>query len=312
MPSALSRFIKNLLLLLLLIIVADYIIGKWLEYAYFHIQSGTEYKTIYVMGKAKEDMVLLGSSRAYHHYQPHILENKLGRSIYNGGRDGAGLLYHYAMYQQLRKNGHTKAILLDMTIDELDKRSVTYEHLNALAPFYNRYPEVRSLLQLRSPYEPIKLKSSLYRFNSLPFYIAVYNRSSDDAANKGFKPLHNKLNTSLGTLQPSAYTTEVDTVLLNYFKQLLKEVKNDKVELYVCISPYYIRIPYPTPSMKKMKELCLEANIPFMDFSNHPAFMQHPGLFNEPIHLNEDGAIRYSHLLADTLSKLSSSQSSFH
>ena len=50
-------------------------------------------KTAYTVEKVNADVVVIGSSKASHHYVPQMLEDSLGMTVYNCGQDGCFLLY---------------------------------------------------------------------------------------------------------------------------------------------------------------------------------------------------------------------------
>lgn len=49
----------------------------------------------YIANKATDDIIILGSSSATHHYVLQIIEDSLGLSCYNCGEEGNGVVLAY-------------------------------------------------------------------------------------------------------------------------------------------------------------------------------------------------------------------------
>lgn len=90
-------FFLKLVVLFTIVFILDYSIGNVLRYFYFKQESGLQYRTTYSIEKTRADVLIFGSSRANHHYNPIVFENRLKQSYYNVGRDGNFIFYHSAV-----------------------------------------------------------------------------------------------------------------------------------------------------------------------------------------------------------------------
>jgi len=302
--NAYSRFFTRLLVLVLFVGVLDFTAGSILRYFYFKQQSGLLYRTTYALEKTAEDVLILGSSRANHHYIPEEFEKKLGLSSYNAGRDGQFIFYHYAVLQSVLKRYTPKMVILDFTSSDLRDDSRGYERLSSLYPYYKNHPELRGVAELKGPFEKFKLWSSIYPYNSSIFTIAVGNaefnkKRTEDI--KGFVPLRKEWNRPLETdsLQEAL---KIDSLKLYYFESFIKDCAERKVKLYIVNSPTFRKFSFPDPYIALAKNIAATYQVPFWDYYQDPAFLKNEGkLFSDATHLNGKGAVFFSGVLINRI-----------
>jgi hypothetical protein len=302
MNSQLSRFVKKLSLLLVIIFAADFLLGNLLEYFYLRMKSSApEYYTTYALNKADEDIIVFGSSRAQHHYDPEPFENNLKKTFYNTGKDGQGILYSYVVLKSiLERSQKPRIILLDLNPNEFHSNQEDYDRLSELLPYYHAKETVREVIDLKSPFEKYKAYSYLYRYNSLLLTIITHNMPTEgDHADKGFEPIpdqvwHDEL---------EEYTTEehIDSVEVNLFRNFLIEAQNANCEVYVAISPTYRKYSQETLSTQIAEDICEELGIRMLNFNQDSLFLSNRALFSDPTHLNEEGAELYSEIISSQL-----------
>ncbi|HQW17127.1 MAG: hypothetical protein JNK36_02035 [Bacteroidia bacterium] len=289
-------FFFKLIAFLLLLFVLDFSIGNILRHFYFKQQSGLQYRTTYSIEKTNADILVFGSSRANHHYRPDAFENQIGLSFYNVGRDGQYVFYHLDVLKAVLKRYTPKIIILDFVNKEFAQNQESYDRLSVLLPYYKTHPEMRSIINLRSKYERLKLLSQIYPFNSTMFTIAVGNaefnkkRKSD---NKGYVPLTRKWNGVIPKNSISA-NYEVDSLKIDAYKSFIQECARANVKLYIVCSPYFIQSDITDYSVSIGKEIAKENNIAFFDFSKDTVFVNNTELFADFAHLNDTGAKLFS------------------
>lgn len=294
-------FLFRLFVLTLVLVILDQALGRLIGHYYFKVRSGSDYKTVYAVEQSRDSLLVMGSSRAYHHYVTSALEKGLGMEGYNLGRDGAGILYDYAVYQTICERSAPQMLLLDVNPDELDTREVTYQLLFQLLPHYDKNRYIKEIVRLRSPYERLKLCSRLYRFNSQLFYVAVNTIFSPAGADtgKGYLPLYGSLNK-----KPEVWDGKqppVSKVLLQYFEALLDAAGKHNTEVVVCFSPIYRRYDSLTASQQTMLRICREKGVRVLNFSQEQLFLGHPEYFRDVLHLNNEGAQIYTRMLLQAL-----------
>lgn len=295
------RFAMKISLFLLLLLVLDFGIGSVLRYFYFRQDNGLQYRTTYSLEKTQADLLIFGSSRANHHYYPKIFEKKLNMTCYNTGRDGSFILYNYAILSGVLKRYTPGMIILDINREEFKRNPADYDRLSSLLPYYRNHPEIRPVVDLKGRFEKYKLTSQIYPFNSALFTIAMgnseMNRKRETDIN-GFVPLTNEFAGAMGTSGDASY--ELDPVKIGMYKNFLDACKKAGTKVYVICSPEFIKAAYPDTTITIAKALAEKAGVPFLNYLNVPAFMDHR-LFSDIDHLNESGAIRFSEMVAEEM-----------
>ncbi|MES2851177.1 MAG: hypothetical protein V4685_19160 [Bacteroidota bacterium] len=283
-------------LFIVLVVAADFTVGKILKYFYTRQSSGWEYATRYSAEETKADVLIFGASRAQQQYIPTYFEDTLHLSSYNVGRDGTSFFYHYAMLQAVLKRYTPKVIVLDCEYASLKASPTSYERLSLLLPLYNDHPEMRSIINLRSPFEKYKLTSCIYPYNSMLFKIAVANLESnkkDKEDIKGYMPLHNSLKQPIKTFD---YTVpyELDSIKVNMLNAFADECIQKNIKLYFVCPPYYMKTIGTDYSLAITQQVAEQKKIPFIDYSKDSFYFNSPQLFDDTVHLNMTGSKMFS------------------
>jgi hypothetical protein len=275
-----------------LIFCTDILIGTLLRKVYFKQSSGYDYLTKYSLEQTTADILIFGSSRAVNIYNPTLFEKQTGLSCYNAGRDGEPIFYHYAILQGVLKRYNPQIIVLSFDAGNFSINSDAYDRLAVLLPFYKNHPEIRSIVNLKGPYEKIKLLSSIYPYNSLVLPIIIGNTeySKKKYFNiNGFRPLKKFFKKELETFD---YTrdTALDSIKVKTYKSFINDCIYNHIQLYIICPPYMIRPIGIDHSIVAGKKIAVEYNIPFLDYSRDSFFINKPQLFADYRHLNADGA----------------------
>lgn len=299
------HFLVRLFLFLIILFLLDFAIGSILKYLYYKQDSGLLYRTTYAIDSTKADVLIFGSSTANHHYYPVAFEKRLHTSCYNAGRDGNSIFYQYAILQGMLNRYSPKIAILDFDHDEFMRDQESYDRISSLLPYYNEHPEMRSIIQLKSPYEKYKLLSKIYPYNSLIFTIAMGNtrfnksrRNNNDE--NGYVPLTEILKGRIGTVT-SFKKHELDSTKIKIFESFIRDCVNSNVKLYIILSPVFTKFTFEDRSVVIAQEIAKKFNIPFYDFSNDTLFLNDAGLFADEGHLNDRGAKIYSNIVIDKI-----------
>jgi len=296
------KFGSNAIILISLFILTDQVIGRVLRHFYFKQESGLYYRTTYAIDSTKADILVFGSSRANHHYVPEVFEDRLNLSFYNSGRDGNFLLNNYGIFKAVLKRYTPKIIIFDINNDELLYEKTNYDRLSSLLPYYKDHPEIRNIIELKSPYEKFKLISEIYPFNSSLITMAIGNMRINKIRiidQKGYIPLINKINDTI------LYTTEykegiVDSNLVNAVREINYYCKLKKIDLVFIQSPVYANIKN-TFSNEFFEKFAMDEKIMYLNFNNNPQFLTKPEYFQDQNHLNNGGARFFSNLVVEQI-----------
>lgn len=299
--SRMKKFILYIIFFFAIITSIDYCFGRVCDYLNAHSQGGMS-KQIYDMCMKDEyDVIILGSSRAHHHYVPQIMEDSLGMSCYNAGFDGNGIIMMYGLYKMITSRYTPKLIIYDVEqmFDlykyENDKNCTRY--LNALKPYYNQ-PCVLQIFKDISIKEYYKVHSGFCRYNSNTFPLALDYLKKRPMDDRGYSPL-------IGTFDYEPVADErkrplvVDPLKMNYMLKLIREVSERAIPIVVVASPRYGVLD--SDEFIPLKKICEDYKIRFVDFYSDDYFLSHKELFNEPVHLNDNGARIFTQKIASLL-----------
>ncbi|MFZ4796177.1 MAG: hypothetical protein ACOYMA_01700 [Bacteroidia bacterium] len=292
MKTDIQKFIIKSFVFIIGLFILDLGIGSLLEYFFNKQSSGLLFETNNVIKYTKAEVLVFGSSRANHHYVPAVFESKTSMSFYNCGRDGSGLLYSAAIIKAVCNRYTPKKIIIDILPYEFSFNE--YDRLGALLPFHKNkiiYPYILK----KSQFENIKLFSSIYPYNSLLTNIIVGNLDFNKKRyvnSKGYYPLYRKLN----YLKPLVNNDrqEIDSTKIFEFKEILLYLSNKGIKTYVIISPQFI-VQKNQSSCIIAKKICAKyPNVFFVDMVNDSVYLANSLLFDDPVHLNNMGAIKFS------------------
>ena len=297
-------FVFKFSILFFIIFLFDFLIGNGLRYLYYKQESGYQFRTTYSLEKADADILIFGSSRANHHYNSEIFENRLKMSCYNVGRYGSSIFYHSAILKGVLKRYTPKIIILDIRRWEFVKQDINYERLASLLPYYRSHPEIHSIVKLKSKYEKYKLLSNIYPYNSSIFNILLGNLKKDGTTEiKGYLPVAETLTVAPVPVKKGVSDGTIDTTLVRIYETFIKDCVEAGVELHIFCSPYFSEDKDQDQSIELEKTIAQKYNIPYHDFSNEPVFLNKLPLFADYSHLNKEGAQLFTNIIIDSVEK---------
>ncbi len=294
-----KKITLNILLVCLMVFVLDFAIGKTLKYFYFKEKAGLHFRTTYSMEKTNAEILVFGSSRANHHYIPEIFEDSLKATFYNTGRDGNGIFYQTALLKSILKRYTPKFIILDYAggFGRLDRK--VYDNLSSLLPYYYSHKEIRKEIELRSPFERIKLVSKIYPFNSQILTIGIGNMDINEKRkpdNKGYVPLVSERAVTM-EVYSSIKEDPIDSNKVKSFSEFVIVAKKSGAKVYIIYSPLFQQLSNYN-EIAICNEICLKEGVPFFDFSRDRFYLNRGDLFYDGVHLNNDGATILSKMVA--------------
>jgi hypothetical protein len=291
------KLIINITIVAVVVSILDFAIGGALRYCYFREISGLHFRTTYAMEKTIADIIVFGSSRANHHYVPEVFEDAFKMTFYNAGRDGSGIFYQTAVLKSILKRHKPKTIILDFA-GGFEKGERDYDRLSCLLPYYKSHMEIREIVELRSPFERIKMISGIYPFNSEILNIVLGNLgriNKNYIDKKGYIPLDGELKTKID-FKVNSVAYSVDSNKLTSFREFISIAKKSGAQVSVIYSPIYEKFDRKQ-EIEICKNNCYSMNVPFWDFSKNDIFMQNRHFFRDVDHLNHKGAIQFSNLV---------------
>ena len=296
-------FAARALLVVITVILLDLAIGSLLKTFYFRQKSGLQYRTTYALESANADLLIFGSSEAIHDYIPDIFEDRMNLSAYSVGRDGNSIFYDYAVLKAVLKRYTPKIIILDFDNHEFTRSAESYDRLACLLPYYEKHPEIDSIVDLRGPYEKYKLVSHIYPYNSALFTIAVgnteFNRAGQ-ADRKGYVPLSDTWQRTMED-GSSFVNRPLDSNKIRVYESFIQTCVAANIELYIAAPPVFIRPNYSSSSVELGKEIAAKYKVKFLDYSKDHDILAKPNFFADILHLNDAGASEFSNRVVNSI-----------
>ncbi|MBR1626494.1 MAG: hypothetical protein IJ681_05040 [Bacteroidales bacterium] len=252
-------------------------------------------KPNYALQHAKADILILGSSRAEHHYDTRIFQLQFpDTEIYNAGQHNQGMNYALAVLKSCIERKTPKIVFLDCEPEVLSEEKTAAN--TTLKTFYSVNNNVKSVLN-ETLKDKIVLKSGFYKYNGVILKLFLDSRlpKSEDTL-KGFESLKGSLDTSKLKYEQPEFTSVISKAEKD-FKEIISLCKKHNIKLYVVISPYYYHQNEMSLPYVRLSEICSKKNVSFSDYMNNSFFDSQPQLFHDINHLNEKGAILFTYRL---------------
>lgn len=296
-----KRFVSKLLLFILIIVVVDVVVGLGLDYLTSQITIGGQGRDNYIANIATEDILVLGSSRAVHHYNAQMIEDSIGMRCYNCGDDGAGIILSYGRLLMIKERHQPQIIIQDVYPDFDLMVNDNHKYLGWLKSHYNN-KKLHPIFESVDKKERFKMVSHLYRNNSrfLQNIIVFVTGRANDEGVKGFRPNKghlDRMKIKEERIEQKRY--EYDTIKLEYINKLIDLA--DKSELVFVVSPIWYGMD--SVQFQPLRDLCEKRGVCFIDFSNNPKYIHNDEYFKDGKHLNNIGADEFTKDLIVLLKK---------
>ncbi len=291
----------------LLTIAIDWCLGSACAWLYHRSKYGIFRRQQYVLNEAKDDIIILGSSRASHQYIPSIISDSLGMSCYNAGSEGMCIYYHYAILASMIERGFCpKVVVYDVfNLDTKIHPGPTFTldaALDRLAPHYGEYICIDSLFANKGWKEKLKLQSLSYRYNSKLVQSIKCNFIPSPEDN-GYEAVQGKLKDSMQFHQETYDDCLLDSLKLCYMNKMIDLAERHHIRLFFVLSPYFV--DNPSRAYDVAIEIARAHGVDVIDCYNDPTMMKREW-FRDLMHLNDEGAhiwsAYFSHILKGKIS----------
>ena len=291
--NVMKKFITRITVFFVAVAIIDIIFGKCCDYMYEHSKSGDSRKINYAIRECNAEVIIMGSSRANHHYNPQILSDSLGMTVYNLGIDGSGAILMDGFYRLITKRYVPKLIIYELT-PSFDLYQYTGDanntrYLSQLKPYYKEEC-LKQIFDDVDAGERIKLNSGLYRYNTSCLNLIRSFVGHETKEDNGYVPLDGVMK----DYRPFEVSTDykIDTLKIKYLKQLIKDCKENGTQLIFAVSPRY----GATTSIEYQSgfEIISHQRCEAIDFYCSPEFISNKEFFKDAFHMNREGADFFS------------------
>lgn len=312
-----KRFLIKLLVfsipILVLIPIGDYWISFYLKQSVTYPGEYQVMNDIY-SGEAECDIAIYGSSRAWVQVSPEVLKNQLGLSAYNFGVDGHGFKIQHLRHLEYKKhNKSPKYIILCLDRFSFSQGENLYQP-DQFLPYmlwnYNIYKYTKNY-DVYSVYDyiiplvryagkkgsvNIALRNSLYGNNYNGFRVSGYAPIDKEWTKLDLKKIPDSSNIK----------AHIDPMILNLFLNFIEDCNDNNVELILVFPPEYNEYRHLFFSNDDIISfynfIAKKYDLEFYNFLNHNISNQ-KDLFYNFNHLNREGSILFTKILADKINK---------
>ena len=298
------KLLAKFIVLLVIVIAFDWTYGKFACYLIDNAKGGEIYQDRYICDSLKADVLIMGSSKARNQYDPKILGDTLGLNIYNCGKSGMGIIFNYGRWKIISRRYTPKVIIYEvLPIVDLMVRDDNSIFINQLRPYYGKVEGIDSIFWTIDHNEKYKMLSKTYQYHSILDYINCY-RDRTFLKDGYCRPGNDILDPT--TVNYEDFEYELDSVKCHFMETFFTEVTS-KTQLIIAISPMY-SFHNDHGGLTFLKGLCKKYNVPILDHFCDPNFVDNPNLYIDMAHLNREGSIRWSKLIASELKPILNTQ----
>lgn len=288
---------KKFLKFLVIVFLIDFSLGSIAKILFFKQETGKYARITYSVDRASEDILIFGSSHANRHYIPEIFERELDLTCYNAGVQGQKLIFQTALQEMILSRTTPELLVLNIDPNWLYQSGEAYDRLSDFNPYYWEYRDIlKPVLSLNSMFLDLKLLFKSYQTNSTIIHMLRYFVAPQKDY-QGYRPLYGQVENTDNEPQPEEGS--VDPNFVTALQQFITNAREKNIKVLFLISPTIHHIDYSdNESMNMIKEIASAENVPMYNFIDDPFFQGKPRFFNDPIHLNDEGARLYSEKIA--------------
>lgn len=263
-----------------------------------------EMNAYYGVEMATEDMLILGASPATHHYIPAQLKDSLGFTVRNLGKDGAYLYCQVCQLSLIFERYTPKVVIWDLNEDCLS-HNLDWSEFIEISDYYP-YPLndfSKAVFTEMGAFQPLYLKSNLYRYNSkLPEYLFAFVSGRQSQA--GYVPLPVE-HTFTPEKTDNKVAESINQSKEALLERILIECQEKGCRAILTTSPRLADDGVQqTEQYKALCDLSERLSIPYFNYHSDPRFLDDLSLFRDTDHLNERGASFYTSILIEDLKKV--------
>lgn len=309
-----KSFIVKALVFIIVAVGVDFLIGKTYRILENKALEHSPYGMVteYTMWKVDADVIIMGASEAQHSYIPSYLEEQLGLTVYNCGKDGCRFYYQNAMINGILDRYNPKLIIWSISPNELCTPSEEDRgNLSQLNSFYKENEFCKQALKTKSKYEPIKLLSAGYSFNSRLFpYLYKIFMPDYPYEKGGYAPLYGKQEDL--EIKSREWFGTYDESIKAVLEVTIERCIQNGVQIVFVFTPRLERESHENLiSYKQLKSTIDRYNLPLIEDLYHAECLMKSDYFKDNAHLNHEGAVLYNDLLMNEISSTLSLKSKY-
>lgn len=267
-------------------------------------------------GKINADMLILGTSRAWVHFSPQIIDSGLHINSYNLGMDATPFNLQYERLKiYLRYNKKPKYILQEVGFNTTLMMSRALPMYQQFLPYLNDsaiwkiYCGQYDNVTLIDKYFP------LYKYNNMLPVIkeglwAYFGKGRPAIKYKGYQGQDKGWDGSYEEMvknNPEGITWRINPKALALFKSYIQFCKDNDIELIMVYTPYYYEMKSHINNNQEVSDTLLNVarayNVPYLNYTEIYLDSSKTYFYNSQ-HLNKHGSELFTRLLVNDLKPL--------
>lgn len=300
-----KSFAIKAIIFLVILVGFDFFVGKIYRKLELMALEHSPYGMVteYTMWKVDADVIIMGASEAQHSYIPSLLQDSLGMTVYNCGKDGCRFYYQNAMINGILDRYNPKLIIWSISPNELCTPSEEDKgNLSQLNSFYSENDFCRQALKTKSKFEPVKLMSAGYSFNSrlFPYLYKIF--MPDYSYEKGgYAPLYGKQNDL--EIKSRDWDGNYDETINAVFENTIERCLQNGVRVVFVFTPRLeIESHEDLTSYKQLKKTIEKYDVTIVENLYHDSELMSGKYFKDNAHLNHEGAVIFNQKLSSIIS----------
>ena len=291
-----KKFVIRLSFFFFILFILDRGVGEAMKYLHDNPKGGLVGHRNYILYHSNADVLIFGSSRALHHYNPQIISDSLSLSCVNCGVEGMGIPMFYGWWKIIKKRYKPKMIVYEITPKyDIYSGEDNHKYLRDLKECYDE-SGISEIFDQIDKKEGYKMMSYMYRYNSIFLQImGDYIRPMISVGENGFTPIKGEfdpMQTQLAKENNINISSDIDSIKIAFFESFIKDVKYEGVELLFVLSPVWYN--QTLGDIDWLSEICKKNEIPLYDFSSNMKYIHKNVYFKDGVHLNSKGADEFT------------------
>lgn len=285
-----KKRIGFILIILFIVIGCDWLVGAVTGQMIRNVRDVgvNQTNTAQALFSRKADVLILGSSRANHSFDCHILEDSLGMSFYNAGRDGQNMVYDAMVFFSYIERHVPKIVILDIAGSMMD--DIWFSNLKDMNCYYGLAKPLDKIIDENSTWvERLKLKSNLYKYNNTWQWLLNAKMAASKEELDGYRPMPVSNNSPFQVRFVHAGKPKIDKRCLSYLEKIRKACQEHHISLILTYSPTLV-VCKSGGEEEWLKKYSEQTGVAFYAFGKDKNFYEHPEYFYDPTHLNAKGA----------------------
>lgn len=301
-----TKFLLKIFLFFTFFAAVDIISGYVFSFIRSRSQKGSEtLNSEIIANRLEDDIIILGSSRALHHYNPQVFTNILGLTCHNCGEGGHGIIFEYGRYKMLTSRYTPKLIIYELTPSfDYGKEKSYSKYLGKLRPYYDKEGIKDIFKDFDSELTELKMVSNMFKNNSmiLPY---LFDFVKEGKLIKGYSPLYGQIHNYIVEESPLPPDIDIDSLKYSYLEKMVLDAQSKKIPIVFAMSPIYGSAINPGPEYdyRPAMHIFKKYNILFFNYLHYEPIALNQSYFHDGGHMNDDGANAYSALLAKQIAE---------